>query len=191
MWPLLSILFHFVDNRAAKRNPVRRGREAMPSKKAGKLVGLAIRTLGLLIAVSSGAAAEHLPIKTYTTADGLAQNSVNRIVRDSRGFLWFCTDEGLSRFDGYAFTNYTTANGLSHPVVKDLLETRSGIYWVGTGLGVSRLNPKGQRPSAFPPLSSGAEPDNQRTTGDGQQTTDDSMFVFYAPNDHSSTGTVN
>jgi hypothetical protein len=31
---------------------------------------------------------------------------------DSRGFLWFCTNEGLSRFDGYGFTNYSTDQGL-------------------------------------------------------------------------------
>jgi ligand-binding sensor domain-containing protein len=52
------------------------------------------------------ASSSQLPIKTYTTADGLAQNAVNRIVRDSRGFLWFCAEEGLSRFDGYTFTTY-------------------------------------------------------------------------------------
>ena len=46
--------------------------------------------------------AERLPIKTYTVADGLAHNEVNKIVRDSRGFLWFCTADGLSRFDGPA-----------------------------------------------------------------------------------------
>ncbi|HET8676351.1 MAG TPA: two-component regulator propeller domain-containing protein, partial [Blastocatellia bacterium] len=53
---------------------------------------------GLLLALSCAARAEQLPIKTYTTADGLAQNLVNQIVRDSRGYLWFCTAEGLSRF---------------------------------------------------------------------------------------------
>ena len=51
--------------------------------------------------------AERLPIKTYTTTDGLPRDHINRIVQDSRGFLWFCTSEGLSRFDGYKFTNYT------------------------------------------------------------------------------------
>ncbi len=50
----------------------------------------AFLTLGLLMAASIFVQAQHLPIKTYTTADGLAQNHVNRIVRDSRGYLWFC-----------------------------------------------------------------------------------------------------
>ena len=62
-------------------------------------------------AVSSIALAERLPVKTHTTAHGLAHNNVNRIVRDSRGFLWFCTFEGLSRFDGYSFTTLALAAG--------------------------------------------------------------------------------
>jgi ligand-binding sensor domain-containing protein/two-component sensor histidine kinase len=85
---------------------------------------------------------EQLPLKTYTTADGLAQDNVNKIVRDSRGFLWLCTGEGLSRFDGYQFVTYTTDQGLSHRVVNDFLETRAGVYWVATGNGVCRFNPR-------------------------------------------------
>ena len=87
--------------------------------------------------------AEQLPIKTFTTADGLANDAINQIVRDSRGFLWFCTAEGLSRFDGYQFTNYTTDQGLPHRSVSDLLEARDGSYWIATGHGLSRLNPSG------------------------------------------------
>ena len=136
------------------------------------------------------ASSSQLPIKTYTTADGLAQNAVNRIVRDSRGFLWFCTDEGLSRFDGYTFTNYTTGDGLPHPFVRSFLETRSGVFWVGTYYGVCRFNPKGRPPSAVRPPPSGAEPDKQ-TTDNERRPTDDPMFVLYRPNDDSKTGTVN
>src|SRR5215472_11408727 len=54
---------------------------------------------------------QQLPIRPYTTADGLANNHVKHIRSDSRGFLWLCTDEGLSRFDGQSFTNYTTRDG--------------------------------------------------------------------------------
>ncbi len=68
--------------------------------------------------------AERPPFKIYTTSENLAHDSVNRIVRDSRGFLWFCTAEGLSRFDGSRFTNYTQDHGLPHRKVNDLLETK-------------------------------------------------------------------
>jgi len=83
--------------------------------------------------------AVHLPVKTYATADGLVHNSIHRILRDFRGFLWFGTAEGISRFDGYSFTNYGTAEGLPHPNVVDMLETRSGVYCIATGGGICRF----------------------------------------------------
>src|SRR5947209_15391705 len=104
-----------------------------------------MRIIFLLLVASlpSLARAERLPLKAYTTADGLAHNVINRIVRDSRGFLWFCTTDGLSRFDGYTFTDFGTEQGLPHANVTDLLETRSGEYWVATYGGIVRFNPKG------------------------------------------------
>src|ERR1700730_12835119 len=82
---------------------------------------------------------ELLPIRTYTAADGLAANHVDCIVRDSRGFIWFCTPEGLSRFDGYKFTNYGIEQGLPGRQVNDFLEDRSGIYFVATDKGSCRF----------------------------------------------------
>jgi ligand-binding sensor domain-containing protein/two-component sensor histidine kinase len=99
--------------------------------------------ISLLLVALASANSEQLPIRTYTTADGLAYDVVRRIVRDSRGFLWFCTAAGLSRFDGHGFTTYGIEHGLSVPSVNYLLETRDGTYWVATnGGGVCRFNPK-------------------------------------------------
>jgi len=97
--------------------------------------------LGVTAAVV--ARAERLSVKIYTTADGLVSNRISRIIRDSRGFLWFCTEEGLSKFDGYTFTNYTTEQGLPDNWVDDLLETRAGQYWVATERGLCKFNPQG------------------------------------------------
>jgi ligand-binding sensor domain-containing protein len=113
-----------------------RGRNRSATRLARNLTW----TLGWLVLVFSAVPAEQLPIKTYTTADGLAQDSVNRIIRDSRGFLWFCTREGLSRFDGYRFTTYTTDQGLPHRWVDYLLEARDGSYWVAAGHWICRFN---------------------------------------------------
>ena len=97
--------------------------------------------VSLLFAATSVATAERLPITTYTTADGLARDHVSRIVRDSHGFLWFCTSDGLSRFDGYNFTSYRVEDGLPFPVINDMLEAGSGIYWLATnGGGIIRLD---------------------------------------------------
>jgi len=97
----------------------------------------------ILLLASAVVSAETLPLKHYTTSHGLAHDRVNRIVRDSRGFLWFCTAEGLSRFDGYQFKNYTRDEGLPHARIYDLLETSDGNYWVATGDGLVLFNPQG------------------------------------------------
>jgi ligand-binding sensor domain-containing protein/two-component sensor histidine kinase len=107
-----------------------------PSKKFGL-------SLCLLLCSFGAVRAERLPLKTYTTADGLVHNVINKIVRDSRGFLWFCTNEGLSRFDGATFTNFGIGQGLPHAVVNDLLETREGEYWLATNGGLVRFDPRG------------------------------------------------
>jgi ligand-binding sensor domain-containing protein/signal transduction histidine kinase len=99
--------------------------------------------VGALLLSCVDARAERLPIRTYTTADGLAHNAVNRIVRDSRGFLWFCTDDGLSRFDGYTFRNFGAGEGLPAASINDLLETRRGDYWIATDLGLLHFDPAG------------------------------------------------
>jgi ligand-binding sensor domain-containing protein/two-component sensor histidine kinase len=103
--------------------------------------GVALSLLCGLLLWAAATRAEQLPVRVYTSADGLGQNRVKRIVRDSRGFLWFCTADGLSRFDGYRFTTYDTSQGLPYPSINDLLETRAGVYWIASnGGGVFRFN---------------------------------------------------
>lgn len=96
-----------------------------------------------VLLVSSISKAERLPIKTYTVADGLLRDNVFKIKQDSRGFMWFCTVEGVSRFDGYAFENFTTDDGLPDRHANDFLETRRGEIFVATRGGLAQLNPTG------------------------------------------------
>ncbi len=133
----------------------------------------AVLLIPLALALCPPAQAERLPIKTYTTADGLARDHVKRIVRDSRGFLWFCTSEGLSRFDGYEFTNYGIDQGLPGRVVTDFLESNNGDYWVATSEGLCRFI----RDPA---------PQTNGGTGDSQN-----KFVVYRPGETRFTRQVN
>ena len=93
------------------------------------------------------AKAERLPVKTYTVADGLLRDTVTKIKPDSRGFLWFCSAEGISRFDGMGITNFTVADGLPNRFVNDFLETKNGTIYIATGRGLARINPHGARGS--------------------------------------------
>jgi ligand-binding sensor domain-containing protein/two-component sensor histidine kinase len=133
--------------------------------RSGSIVLLLLLIAGTIVT------AEQLPVKTYTTADGLLRNEVNRIKQDSRGFLWFCTNDGLSRFDGYGFTNYTTDDGLPHRVVNDVLETRDGKIWIATSNGLTSFNPKGKRGFS----------DTIRNPQSAIRNSDEPMFVAYLP----------
>ncbi|HEU4595597.1 MAG TPA: two-component regulator propeller domain-containing protein [Pyrinomonadaceae bacterium] len=106
-------------------------------------LGAALLLAALSLFRPAGITAQQLPIRAYTIADGLAHDQVDRIVQDSRGFMWFCTTDGLSRFDGYRFTNYGVRDGLPFARVNDIIETRrDGIYWVASaGGGLSRFDP--------------------------------------------------
>src|SRR5437867_8538139 len=100
--------------------------------RQARLLLLVVRAGLLACALAMPALAGRLPVRSYTTADGLADDRVHRIVRDSRGFLWFCTMQGLSRFDGYHFTSFGVEHGLPGPAVTSLLEAHDGTYWVAT-----------------------------------------------------------
>jgi ligand-binding sensor domain-containing protein len=108
----------------------------------------------LLSFVAIVAKAEQLPIKLYSGTSGLGSSYIIAIVRDPNGLMWFCTRDGLSRFDGQQFVTYNLEHGLPHPTVNHLLKTRDGTYWIATnGGGVCRFNPEAE--SA--PLSNGGK----------------------------------
>src|SRR5688572_23614758 len=72
---------------------------------------------------------------SFSTAQGLSQNTVTSIFQDSRGFMWFCTRDGLSRFDGYRFKVYRYEPGNPHSMsgsfTSVITEDRQGNLWVG------------------------------------------------------------
>ena len=84
--------------------------------------GIVLTCLALAIGAPSVGVAERLPTRRYTTADGLASDYIVTIYRDSRGFLWFSTRDGLSRFDGTRFTSYGIADGLPGATVNRVPE---------------------------------------------------------------------
>jgi ligand-binding sensor domain-containing protein/signal transduction histidine kinase len=112
-----------------------------------------ISCLALTRASTNQLTGPQLSIHRYDVADGLAHSGVRCIHQDSKGYLWVGTQEGLSRFDGYGFTNYGPRDGLGHPYVNAIAEDRQGRLWLGTnGGGVSRLIDDPQlRPPGVPP----------------------------------------
>jgi signal transduction histidine kinase/ligand-binding sensor domain-containing protein len=95
----------------------------------------------LCLSVTVAVRAERLPVRIYTSADGLGSNFISFLMRDSHGFMWFCTRDGLSRFDGSRFVTYQVGDKNAPPGIEQILETSKGIYWIVTTGGLYRFDP--------------------------------------------------
>ena len=82
---------------------------------------------------------KHLEVK-----DGLSNNQVNAIYKDSNGFMWFGTASGLNRYDGYNIKIYRSQKddekSLPDSYVEDIQEDASGNLWIRTGSGYAIYN---------------------------------------------------
>jgi signal transduction histidine kinase/ligand-binding sensor domain-containing protein/DNA-binding response OmpR family regulator len=77
-------------------------------------------------------------LRYLTTEEGLSQNTVDDILRDSQGFMWFATWNGLCRFDGYDFQVFKAEGqqGLPGNFVQRVCEGPVGRIWIGTSQGL-------------------------------------------------------
>ncbi|MEQ8704802.1 MAG: ATP-binding protein [Phaeodactylibacter sp.] len=75
-------------------------------------------------------------LKRITVQDGLSQGMINDILKDSDGFMWFATNNGLNRYDGHTFKvfahNPFDALSISGDEIACLLEESEDYMWVGT-----------------------------------------------------------
>jgi signal transduction histidine kinase/ligand-binding sensor domain-containing protein len=79
--------------------------------------------------------------KTYTHANGLAQDSVYSVYVDHDGNVWAGTlSAGVSKFSGGRFATYTITNGLASNAVNAILESSDGTMWFATPSGLSAFS---------------------------------------------------
>ncbi len=98
-----------------------------------------------LILVNSGPAQEPVRFQQIRLPE-LYQNTIFCIAQDSLGFLWFGTNDGLLRYDGYQIVSYRhrswDSNTVSDNSISQLLTDHSGMIWIATwGGGLDVLNP--------------------------------------------------
>ena len=75
--------------------------------------------------------------KHLTPEDGLVQGQISSMLQDSKGYIWFGTFDGVSRWDGNNFMNIQTHNGLPASQVMDIAEAKNGlIYFAAYGGGI-------------------------------------------------------
>ncbi len=74
----------------------------------------------------------HPYFRNFTTEHGLPSSEVHYALEDDQGYMWFATDNGVSRFDGYSFKNYGPKEGLKHHVAFFLQKAPDGVIWIAT-----------------------------------------------------------
>ncbi|MDR2679967.1 MAG: response regulator [Tannerella sp.] len=102
----------------------------------------AVASVFFICAVYGADTADNYYFRHYTNRDGLSHNTVYCSLQDKRGFIWFGTDDGLNRFDGYSFRVFRyddrTEHGgtLPNDRIISLFEDSAGRIWVCTLGGV-------------------------------------------------------
>jgi len=94
--------------------------------------------------------AQEIKFKKFTVEEGLSNSFVNCLLQDRTGFIWFGTDDGLNRFDGYdikVYRNYPDDKfSLSENIIWALCEDHSGNLWIGTKSGgLNKYDPNTDR----------------------------------------------
>ena len=106
-----------------------------------KLQKLYISLLLLMIGMPVIGASRQLEIEfnTLTNRDGLSNAQVNCILQDNKGYIWFGTQSGLDRYDGFRFKNFFNKNldvsTLSNNAVDEIHQDAKGNLWIHTSVG--------------------------------------------------------
>ncbi len=111
-----------------------------PFKNKFLLTGIYL-LIGINILLGQGIRFDH-----YAVKDGISQSEVLSVFQDSERYMWFGTQNGLNKFDGYSFENYffdpSDTNTISSSWIFDITEDDNGFLWIGTKGGLNRFDKK-------------------------------------------------
>lgn len=135
------------------------------SRKASAKLCLLLATYFCLLVATPSLASPVVPTQFthISVQDGLSQITVSDIVEDNIGFMWFSTQNGINRFDGYNFVQYKKDKNLdgSGPigdfVYKLAVDKNSGDIWAASSSGLSRFEHKSDRFIHYPLVDSAGQ----------------------------------
>ena len=121
-------------------------------RRTDQLRSAAFHTLTIIAALAGSASpalAARVPVRAYTTQDGLPRDFVSMIAIEPSGHVLLGTAEGLTVFDGHSFATWSEEAGLGETLHAVHTEP-SGAIWAGGEFGLARLVP--ERPNRFDPV---------------------------------------
>ena len=87
---------------------------------------------------------DNIKFQNLTIKDGLSQTVTEAIIQDSKGFMWFCTQDGLNQYDGKKFTIYRNdpenPDSICYNYLRCLCEDKNKNLWIGSEKGLSRFD---------------------------------------------------
>lgn len=75
---------------------------------------------------------QELSFDQYSTHNGLPSNQVYNMFQDANGLMWFATDRGIAKYDGYEFTLYDQSDGLTSSTIFRFFPQKNGDVWCST-----------------------------------------------------------
>ncbi|MFD0991118.1 two-component regulator propeller domain-containing protein [Mariniflexile jejuense] len=92
---------------------------------------------------------QNLKFENLDTSEGISSSTCLEIFKDSEGFMWFGTIDGLNRYDGYSFEIYrptlNDSTSISNNRISSIVEDSNGFLWVGTSNGLNFFDKKQEK----------------------------------------------
>lgn len=117
----------------------------MNKSKLKKVIStLLLSTILFSGTIVSAHSQNNILFKNISIEDGLSQATVETILQDSRGYMWFGTNDGLNRYNGYNFKVYRkekkSSKGLTSNYISKVVEDKQGYIWVSTYGGINKID---------------------------------------------------
>lgn len=92
----------------------------------------------LLLGVSLSVHSQKLSFENHTLKTGLPQNTINDIAQDEESYIWFATQVGAVRYDGYTYEVFNSSHGLPDDFIEDVMIASDGRIYFATegGIGI-------------------------------------------------------
>ena len=133
-----------------------------------RFLKLAVYILANLFMISLQSPGNNLTFRKYQVNNGLSENTVQAILQDRQGFLWFGTKDGLNRFDGKEYrifrNNPRNPGSIGNNFVRSIHEDTNGKLWIGTDNRIFIYNPVTEHFSPFEVKTAGGVSINSAVT---------------------------